>query len=97
MKIEDTNTLAAHSDTSLSLLFQMDFQESNLARLLLAAGLPSQVHSRLGSGSSSSPCTPSMQRAHPSHVNIQTHTEAFQTHYHSFFLIYFFIYLFYHF
>ncbi|XP_042348946.1 misshapen-like kinase 1 isoform X2 [Plectropomus leopardus] len=43
---------------------QMDFQESNLARLLLAAGLPSQVHSRLGSGSSSSPCTPAMQRAH---------------------------------
>ncbi|XP_069027495.1 mitogen-activated protein kinase kinase kinase kinase 4 isoform X5 [Embiotoca jacksoni] len=43
---------------------QMDFQESNLARLLLAAGLPSQMHSRLGSGSSSSPCTPAMQRAH---------------------------------
>ncbi|XP_070818219.1 mitogen-activated protein kinase kinase kinase kinase 4 isoform X3 [Chaetodon trifascialis] len=43
---------------------QMDFQESDLARLLLAAGLPSQVHSRLGSGSSSSPCTPAMQRAH---------------------------------
>ncbi|XP_033977083.1 mitogen-activated protein kinase kinase kinase kinase 4 isoform X1 [Trematomus bernacchii] len=42
----------------------MDFQESNLARLLLAAGLPSQVQSRLGSGSSSSPCTPAMQRAH---------------------------------
>ncbi|XP_069027492.1 mitogen-activated protein kinase kinase kinase kinase 4 isoform X2 [Embiotoca jacksoni] len=42
----------------------MDFQESNLARLLLAAGLPSQMHSRLGSGSSSSPCTPAMQRAH---------------------------------
>lgn len=50
-------------------LFQMDFQESNLARLLLATGLPSQVHSRLGSGSSSSPCTPAMQRAHPSQVN----------------------------
>ncbi|XP_044060760.1 misshapen-like kinase 1 isoform X3 [Siniperca chuatsi] len=43
---------------------QMDFQASNLARLLSAAGLPSQVHSRLGSGSSSSPCTPAMQRAH---------------------------------
>ncbi|XP_032366724.1 misshapen-like kinase 1 isoform X3 [Etheostoma spectabile] len=43
---------------------QMDFQESNLARLLLAAGLPSQMHSRLGSGSSSSPCTPALQRAH---------------------------------
>uniref|UniRef100_A0A4W6FVA4 non-specific serine/threonine protein kinase n=1 Tax=Lates calcarifer TaxID=8187 RepID=A0A4W6FVA4_LATCA len=42
----------------------MDFQESNLARLLLAAGLPNQMHSRLGSGSSSSPCTPAMQRAH---------------------------------
>ncbi|XP_047440617.1 misshapen-like kinase 1 isoform X2 [Mugil cephalus] len=43
---------------------QMELQESNLARLLLAAGLPSQMHSRLGSGSSSSPCTPAMQRAH---------------------------------
>ncbi|XP_028271343.1 misshapen-like kinase 1 isoform X3 [Parambassis ranga] len=43
---------------------QMDFQESNLAKLLFAAGLPSQMHSRLGSGSSSSPCTPAMQRAH---------------------------------
>lgn len=53
----------------------MDFQESNLARLLLAAGLPSQVHSRLGSGSSSSPCTPAMQRAHLSQVytNISHH------------------------
>lgn len=30
----------------------------------MAAGLPSQMHSRLGSGSSSSPCTPAMQRAH---------------------------------
>ncbi|XP_072252327.1 mitogen-activated protein kinase kinase kinase kinase 4 isoform X4 [Leuresthes tenuis] len=43
---------------------QMELQESNLARALLAAGLPSQMHSRLGSGSSSSPCTPAMQRAH---------------------------------
>ncbi|XP_054453787.1 misshapen-like kinase 1 isoform X2 [Anoplopoma fimbria] len=43
---------------------QMDLQELNLARLLLAAGLPGQMHSRLGSGSSSSPCTPAMQRAH---------------------------------
>ncbi|KAM7417124.1 hypothetical protein PAMA_016977 [Pampus argenteus] len=43
---------------------QMDLQESNLARLLLADALPSQLHSRLGSGSSSSPCTPAMQRAH---------------------------------
>ncbi|XP_041799838.1 misshapen-like kinase 1 isoform X2 [Chelmon rostratus] len=43
---------------------QMDFQDSDLARLLVAAGVPSQVHSRLGSGSSSSPCTPAMQRAH---------------------------------
>ncbi|XP_034038221.1 misshapen-like kinase 1 isoform X1 [Thalassophryne amazonica] len=43
---------------------QMDFQESDLTRLLLAAGLPSQMHSPLGSGSSSSPCTPAMQRAH---------------------------------
>ncbi|KAM4555832.1 mitogen-activated protein kinase kinase kinase kinase 4 isoform 3-T3 [Odontesthes bonariensis] len=43
---------------------QMELQELNLARALLAAGLPSQMHSRLGSGSSSSPCTPAMQRAH---------------------------------
>lgn len=43
---------------------QMDLQESSLPRLLLAAGVPSQMHSRLGSGSSSSPCTPAMQRAH---------------------------------
>lgn len=50
----------------------MDFQESNLARLLLAAGLPNQMHSRLGSGSSSSPCTPAMQRAHLSHVRINS-------------------------
>uniref|UniRef100_A0A671XWT0 non-specific serine/threonine protein kinase n=1 Tax=Sparus aurata TaxID=8175 RepID=A0A671XWT0_SPAAU len=50
----------------------MDIQESNLARLLLAAGLPSQVHSRLGSGSSSSPCTPAMQRAHLSQVPERT-------------------------
>ncbi|CAN9514684.1 unnamed protein product [Ophioblennius macclurei] len=42
---------------------QMELQESNLTRLLLAAGLPGPVHSRLGSGSSSSPCTPAMQRA----------------------------------
>ncbi|XP_020490034.1 mitogen-activated protein kinase kinase kinase kinase 4 isoform X1 [Labrus bergylta] len=42
----------------------MDLQESNLARLLLAAGLPSPMHPRMGSGSSSSPCTPAMQRAH---------------------------------
>nr|XP_054594820.1 misshapen-like kinase 1 isoform X3 [Nothobranchius furzeri] len=42
---------------------QMELQESQLARVLLAAGLPSQMHSRLGSGSSSSPCTPAMKRA----------------------------------
>ncbi|XP_029962560.1 mitogen-activated protein kinase kinase kinase kinase 4-like isoform X3 [Salarias fasciatus] len=42
---------------------QMELQESGLARLLLAAGLPGPVHPRLGSGSSSSPCTPAMQRA----------------------------------
>ncbi|XP_029962554.1 mitogen-activated protein kinase kinase kinase kinase 4-like isoform X2 [Salarias fasciatus] len=41
----------------------MELQESGLARLLLAAGLPGPVHPRLGSGSSSSPCTPAMQRA----------------------------------
>ncbi|XP_053285292.1 misshapen-like kinase 1 isoform X5 [Pleuronectes platessa] len=56
---------------------QMDFQESNLARLLLAAGLPSQVHSRMGSGSSSSPCTPAMQRAHLSqNANLRSSREA---------------------
>ncbi|XP_077387241.1 misshapen-like kinase 1 isoform X4 [Festucalex cinctus] len=43
---------------------QMDYQDSNIARMLLAAGLPNEMHSRLGSGSSSSPCTPAMQRAH---------------------------------
>ncbi|XP_040903390.1 misshapen-like kinase 1 isoform X5 [Toxotes jaculatrix] len=43
---------------------QMELQESNIARLLLVAGFPGQMHSRLGSGSSSSPCTPAMQRAH---------------------------------
>ncbi|XP_028315016.1 mitogen-activated protein kinase kinase kinase kinase 4 isoform X3 [Gouania willdenowi] len=47
----------------------IDLQESNLTRLLLAAGLPDQVHSRLGSGSSSSPCTPAMQRAHLNQKN----------------------------
>ncbi|XP_070409308.1 mitogen-activated protein kinase kinase kinase kinase 4 isoform X4 [Nothobranchius furzeri] len=41
----------------------MELQESQLARVFLAAGLPSQMHSRLGSGSSSSPCTPAMKRA----------------------------------
>ncbi|XP_026212969.1 mitogen-activated protein kinase kinase kinase kinase 4 isoform X4 [Anabas testudineus] len=56
---------------------QMDFQESNLARLLLAAGLPNQMHSRLGSGSSSSPCTPAMQRAHLSHnANLRSSRDA---------------------
>uniref|UniRef100_A0AAQ5ZZ83 non-specific serine/threonine protein kinase n=1 Tax=Amphiprion ocellaris TaxID=80972 RepID=A0AAQ5ZZ83_AMPOC len=55
----------------------MDFQESNLARLLLAAGLPSQMHSRLGSGSSSSPCTPAMQRAHFSqNANLRSSRDA---------------------
>nr|XP_061783978.1 misshapen-like kinase 1 isoform X3 [Nerophis lumbriciformis] len=43
---------------------QMDYGDSNIARMLIAAGLPSQMHSRLGSGSNSSPCTPAMQRAH---------------------------------
>ncbi|KAM8847778.1 mitogen-activated protein kinase kinase kinase kinase 4 isoform 1-T1 [Synchiropus picturatus] len=41
-----------------------DFLEANLARMLVANGLPSKVQSRMGSGSSSSPCTPAMQRAH---------------------------------
>ncbi|XP_019739562.1 misshapen-like kinase 1 isoform X4 [Hippocampus comes] len=43
---------------------QVDYQDSHIARMLLAAGLPNEMHSRLGSGSSSSPCTPAMQRAH---------------------------------
>ncbi|KAM9376507.1 mitogen-activated protein kinase kinase kinase kinase 4 isoform 2-T2 [Pholidichthys leucotaenia] len=55
---------ASPSRPAMSVHSVMDIQESNLARLLLAAGLPNQVHSRLGSGSSSSPCTPAMQRAH---------------------------------
>ncbi|KAK2903800.1 mitogen-activated protein kinase kinase kinase kinase 4 isoform X6 [Channa argus] len=56
---------------------QMDFQESNLARLLFAAGLPNQVHQRLGSGSSSSPCTPAMQRAHLNqNANLQSSRDA---------------------
>ncbi|XP_038554631.1 misshapen-like kinase 1 isoform X2 [Micropterus salmoides] len=56
---------------------QMDLQESNLARLLLAAGLPGQMHSRLGSGSSSSPCTPAMQRAHLNqNANLRSSREA---------------------
>ncbi|XP_038554630.1 mitogen-activated protein kinase kinase kinase kinase 4 isoform X1 [Micropterus salmoides] len=55
----------------------MDLQESNLARLLLAAGLPGQMHSRLGSGSSSSPCTPAMQRAHLNqNANLRSSREA---------------------
>ncbi|XP_029917333.1 misshapen-like kinase 1 [Myripristis murdjan] len=55
----------------------MDFHESNLARLLSAAGLPSQMHSRLGSGSSSSPCTPAMQRAHFSqNANLRSSRDA---------------------
>ncbi|XP_060934938.1 mitogen-activated protein kinase kinase kinase kinase 4 isoform X4 [Limanda limanda] len=55
----------------------MDIQESNLARLLLAAGLPSQVHTRMGSGSSSSPCTPAMQRAHLSqNANLRSSRDA---------------------
>nr|XP_020451054.1 misshapen-like kinase 1 isoform X2 [Monopterus albus] len=56
---------------------QMDFQESNLARLLLTAGLPGQMHSRLGSGSSSSPCTPALQRAHISqNANLRSSRDA---------------------
>ncbi|XP_034398738.1 misshapen-like kinase 1 isoform X5 [Cyclopterus lumpus] len=56
---------------------QIDLQESNLARLLLAAGVPSQMHPRLGSGSSSSPCTPAMQRAHLSqNANLRSSRDA---------------------
>ena len=44
-------------------MWRSDSQQANLNRLVAAAGLPSHVHSRLGSGSSSSPCTPAMQRA----------------------------------
>ncbi|XP_034398735.1 mitogen-activated protein kinase kinase kinase kinase 4 isoform X2 [Cyclopterus lumpus] len=55
----------------------IDLQESNLARLLLAAGVPSQMHPRLGSGSSSSPCTPAMQRAHLSqNANLRSSRDA---------------------
>ncbi|XP_074529650.1 mitogen-activated protein kinase kinase kinase kinase 4 [Halichoeres trimaculatus] len=62
----------AHSQRSA-----MDFQESNLARLLLAAGLPNQMHSRMGSGSSSSPCTPAMQRANPNqNANLRSSRDA---------------------
>ncbi|XP_026186019.1 misshapen-like kinase 1 isoform X2 [Mastacembelus armatus] len=65
-KTAATATAAASSPSHLanSQCSMMDFQDSNLAKLLLAAGLPSQMHTRLGSGSSSSPCTPAMQRAH---------------------------------
>ncbi|XP_068437930.1 mitogen-activated protein kinase kinase kinase kinase 4 isoform X4 [Clinocottus analis] len=56
---------------------QIDLQESSLARLLLAAGLPGQMHPRLGSGSSSSPCTPAMQRAHLSqNANLRSSRDA---------------------
>ncbi|KAM6923890.1 mitogen-activated protein kinase kinase kinase kinase 4 [Xenentodon cancila] len=55
---------ASHSRSANSQRTAMDLQESSIARMLLAGGLPSQMHSRLGSGSSSSPCTPAMQRAH---------------------------------
>ncbi|XP_068437883.1 mitogen-activated protein kinase kinase kinase kinase 4 isoform X1 [Clinocottus analis] len=55
----------------------IDLQESSLARLLLAAGLPGQMHPRLGSGSSSSPCTPAMQRAHLSqNANLRSSRDA---------------------
>ncbi|XP_068596284.1 mitogen-activated protein kinase kinase kinase kinase 4 [Brachionichthys hirsutus] len=65
-------SLPANSQRSV-----MDIQESNLRRLLLAAGLPSEVHPRLGSGSSSSPCTPAMQRAHLSqNANLLASREA---------------------
>ncbi|XP_055015439.1 mitogen-activated protein kinase kinase kinase kinase 4 isoform X2 [Boleophthalmus pectinirostris] len=51
--------------------FVMDLQDSPLARAIMSSALPSQVHTRLGSGSSSSPCTPAMQRAHLSqNVNL---------------------------
>ncbi|CAJ1057931.1 mitogen-activated protein kinase kinase kinase kinase 4-like [Xyrichtys novacula] len=73
-------TAAAASSPSHSAHSQrpvMDIQESNLARLLLAAGLPNQVHPRMGSGSSSSPCTPAMQRAHPNqNVNLRSSRDA---------------------
>ncbi|KAM9741828.1 mitogen-activated protein kinase kinase kinase kinase 4-like isoform 2-T2 [Menidia menidia] len=55
---------ASPSRSANSQRVAMEAQESNLARALLATGLPTQMHSRLGSGSSSSPCTPAMQRAH---------------------------------
>ncbi|XP_061581882.1 mitogen-activated protein kinase kinase kinase kinase 4 isoform X3 [Cololabis saira] len=56
---------------------QMDLQESSIARMLLAAGLPGPMHQRLGSGSSSSPCTPAMQRAHFSqNANLRSSRDA---------------------
>ncbi|KAM3613245.1 uncharacterized protein V6R79_022917 [Siganus canaliculatus] len=68
---------SSHSRPANTQRSAMDIQESNLARLLLAAGLPSQVHSRLGSGSSSSPCTPAMQRAHFSqNANLRSSRDA---------------------
>ncbi|CAL8358420.1 unnamed protein product [Merluccius merluccius] len=58
-------------------LEHMELQEANLARLLSAAGLPSQTHSRMVSGSSSSPCTPAMQRAHfNQNANLRSSREA---------------------
>ncbi|XP_030000883.1 misshapen-like kinase 1 isoform X5 [Sphaeramia orbicularis] len=56
---------------------QVDLRDSNLVRLLLAAGLPTQMHSKLVSGSSSSPCTPAMQRAHLSqNANLRSSRDA---------------------
>ncbi|XP_030000881.1 mitogen-activated protein kinase kinase kinase kinase 4 isoform X3 [Sphaeramia orbicularis] len=55
----------------------VDLRDSNLVRLLLAAGLPTQMHSKLVSGSSSSPCTPAMQRAHLSqNANLRSSRDA---------------------
>ncbi|XP_046871081.1 mitogen-activated protein kinase kinase kinase kinase 4 isoform X4 [Hypomesus transpacificus] len=58
-------------------MWRSDSQQANLNRLVAAAGLPSHVHSRLGSGSSSSPCTPAMQRANlPQKSNLRSSRES---------------------
>ncbi|XP_054647518.1 mitogen-activated protein kinase kinase kinase kinase 4-like isoform X2 [Dunckerocampus dactyliophorus] len=59
-----TATASSHSRPANCQRSAMDYEDSTIARMLIAAGLPSQMHSRLSSGSSSSPCTPAMQRAH---------------------------------
>ncbi|XP_062333166.1 mitogen-activated protein kinase kinase kinase kinase 4 isoform X2 [Osmerus eperlanus] len=69
----------AHSQRTAmeEVMWRSDSQQANLNRLVAAAGLPSHVHSRLGSGSSSSPCTPAMQRANlPQKSNLRSSRES---------------------